>query len=307
LREAWAVAVEEAEYHPQRSRLDASVHSALGERRTPLRVYSEPAGDPGWFGPDSMTWQVHAQLGPMLIGGLSALFLQSLHPLVVQGVADHSNYREDPFGRLQRTADFIASTTYGSHDMASSAVRQVRRIHGHIRGQTADGRPYRATDPALLTYVHVTEVWSFLCSYQRYSQHRLLLSEKNQYLAEMSLVAERLGGRGVPSSTEEVREYLRRIRPELERGVECKSVVRFLMHKHRPSSFERFAQATLTEAAIDLLPRFAREMLGFYRLPGYGSLVVRPAAAVLSLTLHHRIGDAPMLSTATARARRGKD
>ncbi|HEV8065245.1 MAG TPA: oxygenase MpaB family protein, partial [Acidimicrobiales bacterium] len=289
------MAVEEADYYRSRGRIDRSVHSALGERRTPLRVYSEPAGDPGWFGPDSITWQVHAQLGPMLIGGLSALFLQSLHPLVVQGVADHSNYREDPFGRLQRTADFIASTTYGSNAMATAAVRQVRQIHGHIRGQTASGRRYRATDPALLTYVHVTEVWSFLRSHQRYSQHPLLLEEKNRYLAEMALVAEKLGGRSVPRSTEEVRRYLRDLSPELENGSECQQVVGFLLKRHRPTAFERVAQATLTEAAIDLLPRFAREMLGFYRLPGYRSLVVRPAAAALSLTLHRRIGDAPML------------
>lgn len=298
------MAVVPVEYE-RRNRLDESVHATLGERRTPLRLYGEPAGDPGWFGPESVTWKVHAQLGPMLVGGLSALFLQSLHPLVVQGVADHSNYREDPFGRLQRTADFIANTTYGSDDLASAAVRQVRAIHGRIRGQTADGRAYRATDPGLLTYVHVTEVWSFLRSYQRYANHPLLLAEKNQYLREMSVVALRMGARSVPASTQEVRDYLYGIRSELRRGIEADRVVRFLLRTPQVPAFERVAHRALTEAAIDLLPAFARAKLGLLRPYGYRLALVRPAVAALSLTLHRRVGDAPMLSTARERCRSG--
>ncbi|MGH9172291.1 MAG: oxygenase MpaB family protein [Acidimicrobiales bacterium] len=294
------------DYYVHRGRLDARVHSALGERRTPLRLYGGPAGDPGWFGPGSVTWRVHAQLGPMLIGGLSALFLQSLHPLVVQGVTDHSNYREDPFGRLQRTADFIASTTYGSDEMASAAVERVRKIHDRIEGTTADGRGYRAADPDLLTYVHVTEVWSFLRAHHRYSGYPLLLSEKNRYVSEMSVVAERLGANCVPRTLDGLRQYMREIEPELGRGKESEQVVSFLLAKQRPSALDRLAQATLTEAAIDLLPLFARRRLGFARLPGYRSLLVRPAATALSVVLHRRVGDAPMVRTATERACSGR-
>jgi uncharacterized protein (DUF2236 family) len=285
-----------------RNRLDASVHAALGERRSPLQVYAEPAGDPGWFGPDSMTWKVHAMLGTMLVGGLSALMLQSLHPLVVQGVADHSNYRDDPLGRLQRTADFIANTTYGSDELASRAVRKVRSIHGNVRGVTADGRSYEATDPALLAYVHVTEVWSFLRSYQRYAPRPLLLAEKNQYLAEMAVVAERLGASGVPVTTAQVREYFRAVRPQLGRGVEGTKVVRFLLKPTGRSRFERTAHLALNEAAIDLLPGFARQQLGLVRPHPYRLIAVRPATAALCLALHLRVGDAPMLALARERA-----
>jgi uncharacterized protein (DUF2236 family) len=287
-----------------RKGLDGRVHATLGENRSPLRWYAEPAGDPGWFGPDSITWKVHSRLGPMLVGGLSALMLQSLHPLVVQGVADHSNYRQDPFGRLQRTADFIAKTTYGSDALASSAVRQVRAIHGRIRGTTASGRPYRATDPALLTYVHVTEVWSFLRAYQRYSQHPLLGSEKNRYLSEVAVVARRLGAQSVPASVEEVRSYLGELRPQLARGVETEKVVRFLVRPSRRSLVDRVAHHAIVEAAIDILPTFARRELGFVRPGGFRLLAVRPAATVLCQTLHWTVGDAPMLAMATARARR---
>jgi len=287
-----------------RHSLDERVHATLGENRSPLFAYAQPRGDPGWFGPDSITWKVHARLGPMLVGGLSALMLQTLHPLVVQGVADHSNYREDPLGRLQRTADFIAKTTYGSDELASSAVRQVRSIHSRIRGTTANGRQYRATDPELLTYVHVTEVWSFLRAYQRYSQHPMLRSEKNLYLSEMSVVARRLGARSVPTTVDEVRAYLRELRPQLTRGTEAERVVGFLMRPARRSLLDRAAHLAIVEAAIDVLPGFARRELGFLRPSGLRLLGVRPAATLLCQTLQWTVGEAPMLATATERAAR---
>jgi uncharacterized protein (DUF2236 family) len=286
-----------------RNSLDERVTATLGKRRSPMAVYRDPPGDPGWFGPDSMTWKVHARLGPMLVGGFSALLLQTLHPLVVQGVADHSNYQTDPLGRLQRTADFIALTSYGSEAVASQAVQAVRGIHGRVRGTTASGRRYRATDPALLTYVHVTEVWGFLRAYQRYSQHPLLPAEKDQYLSEVSVVARRLGARSVPGSVEEVRSYLRELRPELVRGAEAEKVVRFLVRPPRAPLLERFAHRTIVEAAIDLLPPFARRELGLVRPVGVRLLAVRPAATVLSEALHWSVGGAPMLAAATERAR----
>ena len=131
----------------ERAAVEDRVRATVGDRRRQLSRYREPHGDPGWFGPQSVTWRVHSQLGPMLVGGMSALLLQSLHPLVVQGVADHSNYREDPFGRLQRTADFIAATTYGSSELASASVRRVRAIHARVEGSTPAGTAYRAERP----------------------------------------------------------------------------------------------------------------------------------------------------------------
>ncbi|MGH9304463.1 MAG: oxygenase MpaB family protein, partial [Acidimicrobiales bacterium] len=138
---------------PVRHVVRASVASTFDERGRGRRLgsFADPPGDPGWFGPSSIAWKVHAQLGPMLIGGLSSLMLQTLHPLVMRGVADHSGYRKDPFGRFRRTADFIAATTYGSDEMAWRAVHRVRRMHDEVRGCAGDGRPYVASDPDLLT------------------------------------------------------------------------------------------------------------------------------------------------------------
>ena len=104
----------------------------------------------------------------MFVGGMRALLLQSLHPLAMAGVAEHSDYRHDPWGRLQRTADFLAATTFGPESEAERAVARVRAVHEHVQGVAADGRPYRANDPHLLRWVHLAELESFLVAYRRY-------------------------------------------------------------------------------------------------------------------------------------------
>lgn len=268
-------------------------------------AYGRPEGDPGWFGPRSIAWRVHADLGPMLIGGLAALYLQSLHPLVMQGVADHSDYKKDPFGRLQRTAEFIAATTYGGDELAAKLVRRVRAIHRRVNGVTDEGVYYSAEDPELLAYVHVTEVWSFLRAHQRYSAAPLLLEEKNRYLDEMSVVARRLGAAEVPTTTGEVRAYLRQIRGELRATGPARETVAFLTSP--PPAFGlggRSAYVALAEAGVDLLPDWARSMLGLSRPLILRAGVVRPAATALAAGLRFSIGLSPVLESARRRTAR---
>jgi len=121
--------------------------------------YDQPAGDAGLFGPDSVTWRIHADFPGMLAGGLSSLMLQALHPRVLAGVYDHSNFRHDLVGRLRRTTAFVAGTTYAATDQARHLIERVRRIHQQVRGTTADGLAYAADDPDLLTWVHVSEAY----------------------------------------------------------------------------------------------------------------------------------------------------
>jgi uncharacterized protein (DUF2236 family) len=270
--------------------------------RTRIERYRAPAGDPGWFGPASVAWQVHADLPSMLVGGLSALMLQTLHPKVMQGVEDHSGYRFDPFGRLQRTAEFIAGTTYGSDALATELVERVRRIHAVVAGDSPAG-PYRASDPELLTYVHVTEVWSFLRAHQRYSGHLLLAEEKERYLEEMSIVAHRLGAGPVPVRTAAVREYLRSARPGLEGTQLARRTVRFLTSSPFGGAvIQRYAYATICEAAIDLLPSWARSALGLFRPVPVRVALVRPAALGLTTALRVVVGSSPLLAAAKERA-----
>src|SRR3954453_1712913 len=119
------------------------------------RIHETPG--PRWFTEDRPIRRVHADAS-MFVGGLRALLFQSLHPLAMAGVADHSDYRGDPWGRLQRTSYFLAVTTFGAASDADRAVAQVRAIHERISGTAADGRPYQASDPHLLRWVHVAEV-----------------------------------------------------------------------------------------------------------------------------------------------------
>jgi uncharacterized protein (DUF2236 family) len=134
----------------------------------PPTAFLTPAGDPGLLGPDSMPWEVHADFMAMMIGGISSLVLQALHPGALAGVWDYSSFRTDLQGRLGRTAFFIAATTYGPTAMANQMIDKVNRIHGHITGIDEFGKPYSASDPHLLNWVHLTETSSFMRAYLCY-------------------------------------------------------------------------------------------------------------------------------------------
>ncbi len=150
--------------------------------------WSTLSGDAGWFGPESVAWRMHADLAT-IIGGLRALLYQTLHPLAMAGVADHSDYRHDPWGRLHRTSRFIAATTYGTSSEAAAAVARVQQVHERVHGIAPDGRPYRPHDPPLLAWVHATEVDSFLAAYHRYGAAPLGAADADRYVGEMAVVA----------------------------------------------------------------------------------------------------------------------
>lgn len=247
----------------------------------------QPDGD-GLFGADSAAWVVHSDIAT-LVGGLRALLLQTLHPLAMAGVADHSSYRDDPFGRLQRTGEFLGRTIYGSRADAVSAIEQVRRIHEHVVGTAPDGRPYEANDPHLLGWVHITEVQSFLLAHRRYGSRQLGSGGADQYVAEMATVGLRLGMADAPLSEVELNHALQSYRPELEVGQQARETVRFLLFPPLPLA-ARAPYAVLFGAATALLPRWARWMLRLPVAPGADPLVIRPAATVLLRTLGWALG-----------------
>ncbi|AYC31665.1 DUF2236 domain-containing protein [Pseudomonas cavernae] len=223
--------------------------------------FESPAGDPGLFGPDSACWQVHGDFSAMLIGGVSALLLQMLHPRALAGVWDHSNFREDMLGRLRRTGQFISTTTYGARADADKLIARVQRIHEGVVGTLPDGRPYAANDPDLLTWVHVAEVSSFLKSYLRYRNPEFPGHEQDRYYAEIALVAERLGAHDVPRSRQAVADYLQAMRPQLRYDSRTREVIRVLLAAPSPSAFARPYSALMLRAGIDLLPDWAGDLL----------------------------------------------
>jgi len=247
------------------------------------------ADDPGLFGPASTAWRVHGDAA-MLVGGLRALLLQTLHPLAMAGVAEHSDYKHDPWRRLHRTGRFIGATTFGNTESAESVIATVRAVHDRVHGVAPDGRPYAANDPHLLLWVHVTEVDSFLNAFVHYGYGRLTDAEKDGYVAEMAEVAERLGSAQPPRTQAELSAVLDGFRSECALDDQAKEAVRFLLLPPVPLA-ARGLYGLIGAAAVAGLPEWARSMLRLPMPPGVPTLAIHPAAAALTRTLGWMMSD----------------
>ncbi|GAA5074766.1 oxygenase MpaB family protein [Lysobacter panacisoli] len=219
--------------------------------------YDHPASDPGLFGPDSVTWRVHSDFPGMLSGGLCALMLQTLHPLALAGVWDHSNFRTDLIGRLRRTTNFVAGTTYASKPEARKLIERVAAIHAQVHGATPDGRDYRADDPDLLTWVHVTESYGFLEGFRRYSPLPLPEGAADRYYDEVRRVAQALGARDVPASEAQVRAYFERVQPQLRYDGRSREVLEVLSRIDLPVPAPATTRDLFLGAGAALLPEWA--------------------------------------------------
>ncbi|MFI8164770.1 oxygenase MpaB family protein [Streptomyces sp. NPDC085931] len=253
-----------------------------GGPQTRARIHHTPG--PRWFGPDRPIRTVHGDAS-MFIGGLTALLLQSLHPLAMAAVAGHSGYRGDPWGRLQRTSTFLAVTTYGTAEDARRAVDQVRGIHERIRGTTARGEPYHAADPHLLAWVHAAETDSFLRAHERYGARPLDAAGYDAYVADTALVAEALGAEDPPRDRRELSARLAAYRPELRATPEARAAARFLLFQPPLPLAVRPFYGGLVANAVTLLPPWARGMLWLPRVPVVETLAVRPAGQALTRTI----------------------
>lgn len=243
-----------------------------------------PMSDDSWFGPDSVTWLVHSDWSN-LIGGVCSLLVQTLHPPTMAGVADHSRYAEDPFGRLHRTADFIGTTTFRSAEDAERMVKTIRKVHDRVTGVTPTGVPYEANDPHNLAWVHCTEVDGFLRGYRRYGAVPISLADEDQYVAEMARVGEAIGVVDAPRSVAELDTRLHAYLPELEYGKQAREAIRWLIYPpNKPAA--QAAYAIILTSAINILPTWARRKLWIPpRVPVVSDAAVAPAAKALLGTL----------------------
>jgi uncharacterized protein (DUF2236 family) len=216
----------------------------------------------GLFGPSAVAWRVHGDVTSMMVGGIAGLLLQMLHPAVLAGVWDHSNFRVDMHGRLRRTARFIALTTYGGQAEAEAMLARVRRIHDRVTGVLPDGTPYRANDPALLAWVHVTESVSFLAAWMRYAEPKMSGADQDRYFAEMARIAGALGADPIPRSRAEARRLIAAMRPELRFDARTREVARLVLNQPAQNRLAEPFQALTMQAAVDLLPDWARQMHG---------------------------------------------
>lgn len=231
-------------------------------------VTTQPTGDadPGLYGPDSVTWRVHADPS-MGLAGLRALMLQAVHPLAMAGVAQHSDFRQDPWGRLRRTAEYVGVTTFGTTAEAERAGAKVRGIHRKLSGvERTSGTAYRVDDPALLLWVHCVESESFLSTAVR-SGLRLSRAEQDAYYAEQVRGAALVGLTAAPDSVTAMADYFTQVRPELRVTAEARAAARFVLTPPMPlvATAARPAWAGVAAAAFCLMPSWARRM---YRFPG---------------------------------------
>jgi uncharacterized protein (DUF2236 family) len=265
---------------PARGDMARSVRRAIGAtgKRPPM------ASDPreAYLPPDGIARRVHGDLPAMLVGGVTALLLQTLHPLAMAGVAEHSSYQEDPLGRLRRTASFVGTTTFGTVAEAEAAIDQVQRVHRRVKGIAPDGRPYSADDPELVTFIHVAEMASFLASSQRYGGRPLTPEECDGYFEEVAPVAMALGATWVPRTSAEVESYLLHVRPGLYAGPQARAARDWLLRGVARRPGERAVYSLVVAAAIGVLPGWARRELGL-SIAGPVDLLV-DTAAVAPLT-----------------------
>ncbi|WNL39606.1 oxygenase MpaB family protein [Halomonas sp. PAMB 3232] len=217
--------------------------------------------NPGPFPENGLVRRIHGDFTPMMCGGISALLLQMLHPLALAGVWDHSNFRHDMVGRLRRTSDFIATTSFADFAQAEEAIARVRRVHAKVRGHAADGRAYAAADPDLLTWVHVAEMSRFMAAHLVYRNPSLGAAEQDRYFFETACIAEALGARQVPDSREAVAAYLEAKRGELVFDERTRDVVRVLLSAPPRHLILGPAGALFMRAGIDLLPEWGARML----------------------------------------------
>lgn len=244
---------------------------------------NDPDATP-WFPAGSPITRVHGDAS-MFIGGLGALLLQSLHPLAMAGVDQHSGYQGDPWGRLARTSRFLAVTTFGTREEADRQIARVRTVHRRVTGVAADGRPYEASDPHLLSWVHAAEVTSFLAAHRRYGAEQLTDAEADEYVAQSGEVAAALGAIDVPHSVVEARHQLRRYRSELASTPAARATARYLVFNPPLPLPLRPAYAPIAGAAVALLPRWARWPLRLPWLPVAEATVLRAGGQAITRTL----------------------
>lgn len=251
--------------------------SRAAQRRLGLALRSRVAGEDAreraqviwgregerWFTPEDPVWRVHAD-ATMFPAGVAALLLQSLHPSAMAGVAGHSGYRGDPWGRLQRTSHFLATTTFGTVPDAEEAIARVRAIHERVRGRDDRGRPYRASDPDLLRWVHVAEATSFLGAYQRWSPTPLSAEEADRYVEQSAVVARLLGAQDVPTDVASLDAALAAYRPVLRASPDALDAARFLLLDPPLPWVARPGYGLIASGGVALLPGWARRAL---RLP----------------------------------------
>ncbi len=231
------------------------------------RSVPERPKDGGLFGPGSIVWRVHRDRS-FPLAAIRSLMVQALHPLAMAGVAQHSNWQRDPFGRLAATAGYVLTVTYGDTAAAESAAARVRAVHTHVNGtDPVTGLAYQASDPELLLWVHAGMVDSIVHVVQRYGRS-LDAADADRYVAEMARFAEIIGvpATRVPASVAALREYLESV--ELRQITPAAAdAIAIVVDPPGLDTLTGELWRDLGQVAVGTLPAWARSMYGFAEPP----------------------------------------
>jgi len=236
------------------------------------------------YDPDSVIWRVHGDVTTMMVGGVTALLLQMLHPAALAGVWDHSSFRNDMLGRLRRTARFIAVTTFGEEAEAQAAIDRVCHVHQHVTGVLADGTTYSASDPQLLAWVHVCEAIGFLDAWIHFGEPTMSQADQDAYFAQAGLVARMLGAAPVPETRAEAEALIATFRPQLVADPRTQEVARMILSQSAPSMAFAPVQAMLMQSAVDIMPDWAKDMHGL-DLPRITAPLIRKGTMTIAQIL----------------------
>jgi len=246
-------------------RIVADFEKGAGKHDDP-DVYGGPPGDPGLCGPDSVSWEIHADLASVSQAGLPAIVLEILHPSVIAGVQDMSNYREDPFQRARATLGYVLATTFGNTKAATALIDHVKDVHSYVNGTRPDGVEYRALDPALLTWVHTCIPWMIMRAFERINRP-LSREERDRYLAEQAVIGRMGGGDFAPASAAELDDYVADMRPKLSVNAQTREFIEFLLTSpffpNMPEPLDRRLHRFAIYAGMSRAPHWAGELIGF--------------------------------------------
>ena len=240
-----------------KARISDSVSGLFAHGETPLSDTSRYVGDPGLCGPGSVSWKIIGDISAFL-GGIRALLVQSAHPEVAAGVEDHSRYRQDPLGRLNRTSFYVTTATFGAMPEVGDVVAAVNAAHRNVSGRSSRNLPYRADMPDLAAWVHNTLTESFLVTYQVFGPP-LQTQEADRFVKEQTQIGRLMGADPLPRTAVELSEWVGS-HPALGPSPGMNAALGFLRRPPIPAA-QRWGYRLLMEGAVTTLPPRIRRLL----------------------------------------------
>lgn len=240
-------------------------------------------GDLGLCGPDSASWVVLSDPAA-LFAGVRALLLQACHPSAIAGVEDHSDYKNDVLGRLQRTVAYVTISAFGSKAEAVEVAARVKRAHTYVKGTRPDGVPYDASDPRLLLWVHIALVESLLVCHQTFGRNKLSPDECDRFVEEQAAVLSLLDVKDGPKSVSELKSVMSSFEAELQMTDGSLRAASFIKNPPLPVPY-RAVYPLIFGAAAETLAIPHRAMLGL-RVPSNATALARRiSGAVIAAAL----------------------